>query len=474
MENRSFDHMLGWLKSALMPEIDGLDEGHVQPRDPNDLSKGFIPVTRFGYDVSPDDPKHDYDNVAEQINDNKMNGFISNALENGLNESNPVRMFDMASAPIINSLAMEFAVFDQWFCSFPGSTDPNRAFAMSGTSRGITENFNGTLYTQQSYFDYLREHGRSFAGYYQDDLWALGYFEDLLEPENSQFIKELEPYFFDDVAAGNLANFTWLQPRMSTISPDKMPTWQHPDASVREGEKLIKEIYEAIRAGPKWNETLFLITYDEHGGFYDHVAPPSEGVPSPDGISADNGFTFDQLGLRIPTLAISPWVAKGTLVSGAPQPETEQPTSTSAFDSTSTLATANILLGLSAEEAPPLSDRMAWANTFASIFDVLDEPRTDCPETLPPLTTYTATTGAAASTATSTNSEFTFDVQRAKPLNEHMEAQLLYFCVVNHPEEQRQGTCPGRPELKFNQGLASDWMLSELAQFKSRNFTILQ
>ena len=214
MENRSFDHLLGWLKSALMPGIDGLNEGQLQPRDPNDLTKGFVPVTRGGYDVPPDDPKHDYDNIATQINSNEMNGFVYDSLANGLNETNPVRMFDMASAPIINTLAMEYSVFDRWFCSVPGPTDPNRAFAMSGTSLGVLSNFDGTLYPQQSYFDYLRQHNRTFAGYYQDDLWALGYFEDLVTPENSQFIKELEPHFYDDVAAGNLADFTWLQPRM--------------------------------------------------------------------------------------------------------------------------------------------------------------------------------------------------------------------------------------------------------------------
>ena len=69
-------------------------------------------------------------------------------------------------------------------------------------------------------------------------------------------------------------------------------------------------MYEALRASPQWNETLFLITYDEHGGFYDHVAPPDQGVPG-DGQVASNGFSFDQLGVRIPTIAISPWIAKG-------------------------------------------------------------------------------------------------------------------------------------------------------------------
>jgi phospholipase C len=89
-------------------------------------------------------------------------------------------MFDHTTAPIINQLAMEYALFDSWYCSIPGPTDPNRQFAMSGTSLGIIENYNGTLYEQQSYFDYLTENGKSISGYFQNDLWMLGTFKVLI------------------------------------------------------------------------------------------------------------------------------------------------------------------------------------------------------------------------------------------------------------------------------------------------------
>lgn len=171
-----------------------------------------------------------------------MDGFVYDSIKTGLNETNPVSMFDEYSAPIINTLAKEFAVFDKWFCSIPGPTDPNRAFAMSGTSTGVITNFNGTLWEQQSYFDYLAKHNRTFAGYYQDDLWALGYFKDLHEPQNSKHIHELNERFFTDVAEGNLADFIWLQPRTTTYSETSVPTWQHPDASIMEGERLIKQV----------------------------------------------------------------------------------------------------------------------------------------------------------------------------------------------------------------------------------------
>ncbi len=384
-----------------------------------------------------------------------MNGFVFDSIKSFKNETNPVSMFDITSAPIINTLATEYAVFDHWFCSIPGPTDPNRQFAMSGTSLGVLSNFNGTLYPQQSYFDYLAEHNRTFAGYYQDDLWALGYFEDLIfNAENRQRIKELEPNFFDDIASGNIADFTWLQPRASAHK-DKLPTWQHPDASINEGERLIKQVYEAIRASPVWDETLFVITYDEHGGFYDHVVPPFEGVPAPDSNIASNGFKFDRLGVRIPTIAISPWIQAGTIVSSALPGES--PTPTSAFDSTSILATSNILLGLADEGVAPLGDRMAWANTFAGLFNTLESPRTDCPMTLD----FDIPNPSADA----------YDLQRAKPLNEHLEAQLIFYCAMNYPELHAMNECPGRPEIMNNQGLASDWMKREMKKFQSSTFS---
>ena len=451
MENRSFDHILGWLKAALSPKIDGLSEGQSVPRDPADASQGSVPITRNGYDISPDDPKHDFDSIAIQINSNAMDGFVLDAIQNGHNETNPVSMFDITTAPILNTLGLEFAIFDKWFCSIPGPTDPNRAYAMSGTSRGVITNFNGTLWDQQSYFDYLRQHGRSFAGYYQDDLWALGYFQDMLQPENSQYIYDLDEHFFHDVAEGHLADFVWLQPRMTTLSEDSLPTWQHPDASIREGERFIKQIYEALRAGPKWNETLFLITYDEHGGFYDHVSPPDQGIPSPDGMDATNGFQFNQLGVRVPTIAISPWIPKGTIV-GDTFSVAEQPTPTSAFDSTSLLATANLLLGLTQEGAAPLGDRMAWANTFAGLVDLLPAPRQDCPLTLPEVPRASPNAWLK---------------QRNLPLNHHLEAQLLYYCTLHYADLESKGLCPGRKEILHNQGLASDWIVKEAAKLRA-------
>lgn len=155
--------------------------------------------------------------------------------------------------------------------------------------------------------------------------------------------------------------------------------------------------------------------------------------------------------MRIPTLAISPWIPAGTVVHEFIPGE--QPTPTSAFDSTSILATTHKLLGLTDEGVRPLGNRMAWANTFSSILDQMTTPREDCPLHLPELPA---------------RSSDEWLVQRSKPLNDHLEAQLLFFCHMNHPEDQNNNQCEGRPDLLNNQGLASDWIRSELKVFRKK------
>jgi len=161
--------------------------------------------------------------------------------------------------------------------------------------------------------------------YYEDHPleWFL-YVKDLndtfMTPGQTQIINTEK--FYIDAAKGDLASYTFINPR-GMIDPTKfnsthsygLPNNQHPPAWVREGERLFKDVYEALRNGPKWNETLFIITYDEHGGFYDHVSPPQDGIPNPDGwLGVGNGFNYTRLGVRIPTIAISPWIEKGTLI----------------------------------------------------------------------------------------------------------------------------------------------------------------
>ena len=128
-------------------------------------------------------------------------------------------------------------------------------------------------------------------------------------------------------------------------------------------------------------------------------------------MTAPNGFTFNQLGIRVPTIAISPWIKKGTVVHDAFPGE--KPTQYSEFDATSALSTSNILLGL--QEAKPLTNRMGWSNTFAGVLN-LESPRTDCPTTLPNL-------------PLDPNPVLTYLKALERPVHEHMHDSLLFFCV---------------------------------------------
>ena len=186
--------------------------------------------------------------------------------------------------------------------------------------------------------------------------------------------------FYNDAQRGTLPSYAWINPRAGmNVTTGQGSNDQHPDHDVALGEALIKDIYEALRASPQWNETLFVITYDEHGGFYDHVTPPQ--APPPGGVHEsypDAGYNFSSLGVRIPTVLVSPWIAKGTVLSAPPREQRPQPDSE--YDLTSIMATTRKLLGM---PATPLTKRDAWAGTFEHLLMARDAPRTDCLTHLP-------------------------------------------------------------------------------------------
>jgi len=219
----------------------------------------------------------------------------------------------------------------------------------------------------------------------------------------------------------------------STTGP---PTWQHPDSSLTEGERLIKSVYETIRSSKLWESTELVITYDEHGGFYDHVAPPQTGIPPPDNVYANNGFRFDRLGIRVPTVVISPWIRKGTIVH---EPEKQN----SHFDATAIIATGNKLFGVKDH----LTNRDKWVGTFDYLFNELESPRTDCLEELPELPPYTVEQ---------------LKEQHALPLNDHLQIQVDFYCKFNHHTDKNCG------KDIHNQWEASVFITKEAQVFMSK------
>jgi phospholipase C len=165
---------------------------------------------------------------------------------------------------------------------------------------------------------------------------------------------------------GRLPNYSFIEPRyFSSIVLNRMPNDQHSPHNVAYGERLIARCYDALRNGAGWVETFFIVIYDEHGGLYDHVAPP-KAVP-PD---CTDGFTFDRYGVRVPAVLVSPWIPTGSIV--RPPMGSQYP-----FDHTSILATLRSLFGL----RTPLTERDAVAPDFLHALS-LSEPTNNGPSSL--------------------------------------------------------------------------------------------
>ena len=194
---------------------------------------------------------------------------------------------------------------------------------------------------------------------------------------NSYSFQKPLTQFYTDAAAGKLPNFTYINPECCSYQSF------HPASSITDGEKFIKSIYEAIRNSPQWEHTLFILTFDENGGFADHVPPPV-GVPPGDSLTwtetAADGFPitfgFNRTGPRVPTLLISPWLPKGVI-------EKQGKNNGHDYDHTSILGFLSELWGI-----PKLTPRVEWASTFEHLF--LSEPRpdSDSPTVLPPPTPF--------------------------------------------------------------------------------------
>ncbi|WOL09539.1 non-specific phospholipase C4 [Canna indica] len=393
-ENRSFDHMLGWMKTV-NPAIDGVSDPRqfsnpLSTTDPNSALVYFGDQSEY---VVPD-PGHSIQAIYEQIYGTPfvdadttpitppgvptppMNGFAQQATEEA--EGMPATVmngYKPAAVPVYASLAREFAVCDRWFASMPASTQPNRLYVHSATSHGFTSNDTQKLVEglpQKTIFDSLHEAGFSFGIYYQFPPATL-FYRNLRQ---LKYIPSFHPFgsFKDHCKKGKLPNYVVIEQRWFDLKlfPGND---DHPSHDVFEGQKLVKEVYEALRSSPQWNEILFVITYDEHGGFFDHVPTPVVGVPSPDDIvgPAPFFFKFDRLGVRVPAFLISPWIQPGTVVHAPSGPHP-----TSQFEHSSIPATVKKIFNL----RDFLTKRDAWAGTFDTVL-TRTTPRTDCPVTLP-------------------------------------------------------------------------------------------
>lgn len=334
MENRSFDHMLGGLMKKY-PKVNGLTGNESNP----DTNGNIVKVQQkaeFQSQLDPD-PDHHFPGVDLQLFGGipagpgrvaNMQGFVKDYFSQtkDVNRShNIMYYFDPADLPVLTTLATEYALFNGWFSSIPGPTICNRAFAHYGTSFGQVgmDIFYILDKGISSIYERMVQAGHTAKIYYYDQPSSTMEIVNLLKNQ-PQIFATLDQ-FIGDCQANTLPEYCFIEPCYNDHpGPDGgqvLASDQHPDHNVREGERFIANVYNAIRTNPAlWQSTALLIVYDEHGGIYDHVVPPgctADGyTASGDATGTGEPFAFDRLGVRVPAVLVSPWIPRGTIVPG--------------------------------------------------------------------------------------------------------------------------------------------------------------
>ncbi len=287
--------------------------------------------------------------------------------------------FTPEALPVLSGLARAFAVSDRWFSSVPSQTFCNRSFFHSGQSHGFVTNSDYVKWLENdapTVFDRLTERGVSWRIYFDEsNVFSLtrAIHRGL---QHASLDEHFRPFsrFREDCEAGRLPAYSFIEPRLFENHNDMHPPLvidPFVASSVLAGEVLLNDVYEAVRANPEgWQKTLLVVTFDEHGGCYDHVPPPTGATPpvSPAPYPLESGFAFDRFGVRVPALFISPYIEAGTVVrAGGAVP----------FDHTTVIRTLADKHGLA-----PLGNRDAAAPSLEPVL-TRAEPRTDSPTLTP-------------------------------------------------------------------------------------------
>jgi len=429
MENRSFDHMLGFAKTSTWP-IEALSGIETNADSVNDVVQVSNDANYAG-DLTPDPGHSGFDTLTQLYGDPNspvtqdppMDGFLRSyegKTGNSQDAHRIMKCFSPQKLPVLTRLAQQFCVCDHWFSSLPGPTFPNRAFMHAATSMGRVDmgidwrNLSPTIYER------LAENQLDSVIYYHDSTMA-STFNGLAG--NPDYFGTFDDDFLPACADNDLPTYSFLEPRFANSAggigqPAFSASDQHPDHNVQEGEALIQTVFHAIWENQQVrNSTLLVIVYDEHGGTYDHVHPPAAINPDGkvwknDGVSLDPSFDFTRLGVRVPAVLISPYIAAGTIDS-------------TVYDHTSIIATAfKLFLPGMADINLTLRDKNA--NTFEGNLS-LAQPRNDKIDL-----------GAGAKSQPPTAAEL------AQPMNEHLKMLVQQAALSEErlPLAQRTGIDP--------------------------------
>ena len=320
MENRSTDHYLGWY-GAENPAFNG-----VQQRTYLDPQNVGVPTDDWGAGGREDfkgcgylDPGHGHSHGVVQARDTdsggepgEPDGFLK---EGSRNDEFALSYYQHTDIPVTAALTRQFTTFDRYFCSWLGSTYPNREYLHSGQSGGITNNdFPPQRASQNPMwmtgFDWptiwsaLDAKGVTWA-YYYSNLPVIG----LWGPRHAKGARHVSHYYAD-CEAGTLPQVAFIDPFF--VAPDGMANDDHPHADIRLGQMFLSDITRSFMESKHWHDGALFITYDEWGGFWDHVPPPTVDDPR----ASDPVGEFGKLGFRVPTQLISPFAAGGRVDSG--------------------------------------------------------------------------------------------------------------------------------------------------------------
>ena len=367
MENRSFDHFLGWL-----PGANGIQAGLTF----TDSAGNSHPT----YNLAPDyegcgyaDPDHSWQGGRTQVNGGAMDGFLRTQ---PVGDTFPIGYYTEDTVNVLGTLVQNYATSDQYHCAVLSATYPNRFYQhCAQTDRDSTSTTTQTGASTSSLpaiWDQLTPlaggtplSGAPTGRYYSTDLP----FTALWGQKYAGFTFPFSQ-FLTDCEAGNLPNVAFVDPEFlgegQGFSRD-----DHPHADVRAGEFFINTVYNAVRNSPNWASTVLVINYDEWGGFYDHVVPPHV---IDENQLAGTGMDCTQLGIRVPLAVVSPFAPKGLIVHDNNGP----------FEHTSVLRMIEWRWGLNAMTA-----RDANARNLADLLDLVSPPRTDLVTTPTPATSVT-------------------------------------------------------------------------------------
>ena len=459
LENRSFDHMLGYLDHP-SPDFLGLRKDGLY-RNPGWAGGAPVATSPDAKSVLPVDPDHAHSAVMQQLGLNASapygeptnQGFVQDFERQGRLLSLPhysglfgpvinwwinrpggsgtpvsgrgpliMRCQSPEQVPVLSRLALDFAVAVRWHCPVPGETWPNRNFLHAATSDGETD-IEVRLFTNPTVFELLEAHGHDWRIYHDDtpQVWSFNRLWDTPERLAKWFDFDR---FAEHCAAGDLPSYTFIEPNhrppllhtpqytpyvgLPDVSNNQHPGNNlianadynafeddaTPDTDFTRAETLIASVYESLRRNPElFERTVLIITYDEHGGFYNHVPPPTD-VPAPAGSVSrsaslahffyeriEAAFDFHVLGPRVPAVIVSPHIAAGSV-------------DTTVRDHTAVPA---LLRTRFAPDAAPLTERDAWAGADGkSLLKLLTLEQARSGADLPDLSQYAGRAAAEA------------------------------------------------------------------------------